>query len=404
MRHRLFSVLVVFVLSIVMVAPGAVMAAPSTRSVSTPDAPLLLEWSQRNASGFGDKDNHAVSSLEVFRGQLYAGTTNDLGAQLWRTADGTTWSRVVSQDFSGGGNGVLFDMIVFDGRLYAGFGAWPVHGAAGEIWRTADGDTWEKVRGAWDTNANNAGVNNFAFFAGMLYATTYNPVEGIQIYRSSTGKSTEWTQVASGSFGHNSSYGNAPGLAAFNNALYVALEGQPGSAGTRIYRSSDGTTWAPVNAPGFGDMANYGAGGFGIHNGFLYLGTRNDSTGGQIWRSQDGTSWAQVATSGFGLRANYKIEGFVSALGTLFAFADNDSGAQVWQSRDGISWEQSNVAGFGSANNKAVALWSNSSGLLGGQLFLGTFNQAVGGEIWSATPPAPPAMNHKIFLPWVGKR
>jgi hypothetical protein len=392
MTYRISVLSVVLVLVTVLIVPGIAFAAP--------DAPLLLEWTQRNVSGFGAKDNAAVSALEVFGGQLYAGTTNDLGAQLWRTSDGGNWSRLTLPGFSGFGNGVTFDMIVYNGQLYVGFGAWPVHGFAGQIWRTPDGITWQRVTGAWEANANNAGVNNLAIFRGVLYVTTYNPVQGIEVWRSGSGNPNDWARVANASFGLNSAYGIATGLAAFNDALYVALEGQNGGAGTRIYRSFDGVGWAPANAPGFGNSANYASGGFAVHKGYLYVGTRNDAAGGQIWRSANGANWTQVATSGFGDPLNYKVEGLVSAQGTLFAFTDNDTaGAGVWSSPDGSSWERSNTSGFGSANNKAVALWSNGAGVLSSQLFLGTFNQEVGGQVWSAALPGLPLLPNKTYLP-----
>jgi hypothetical protein len=400
MRKRFVGVLAVVVFAVAGVLPGAAMASPSPRAAAALAAPFVLDWTQRNASGFGDKNNAAVSALEAFGGHLYAGTTNDHGAQIWRTADGANWTRVTLPGFNNVGNGVLFDMTVFNGYLYAGVGAWPVHSFAGQIWRTANGTSWERVTGAWEANINNAGVNNFATFGGMLYATTYNPVEGIEIYRSATGASDDWARVATASFGLEAAYGISTGLAEFNNALYVAIEGYNGGAGMRVLRTSDGVNWAPANTPGFGNKDNYASGGFGVHQGYLYAGTRNNVTGGQIWRTADGGNWAQVATPGFGDPLNYKIEGFVAAHGTLFAFADNDiTGAEVWSSSNGVDWEASNQPGFGSANNKAVALWSNGSGVLANQLFLGTFNQEVGGQVWSARVREIGPLTERRFLP-----
>jgi hypothetical protein len=402
LRKRLFGVSVFLVVLMVIALPAAALAGPRERPAAAPVAPLLLEWTQRNTSGFGDKNNAAVSALEVFGGQLYAGTTNDHGAQIWRTADGDNWSQVTLPGFDNVGNGVLFDMIVYNGYLYAGTGAWPVHSFAGQIWRTPDGVQWERVTGAWEANTNNAGVSNFAIFSGMIYATTYNPVEGIEIFRSASGNPDDWGRVADKSFGLGNAYPISTGLAEFNGALYVAFEGYKGGAGTRIFRATDGTDWTPVNSPGFGNMDNFASGGFAVHRGFLYVGTRNDVTGGQIWRTSDGVNWGQVATSGFGNPLNYKVEGFISALGTLFAFTDNDTtGTEVWSSLDGIAWERSNTPGFGSANNKAVALWSHGAGVLSGQVYLGTFNQEVGGQVWSATPAGLPSLPYKTFLPLI---
>jgi hypothetical protein len=406
MRNRLTSVLVV-VLVMAVVLPGAALAASAPGSADAPTAPLLLTWTQKNVSGFGPKDpvngtyNQAVSALEVFNGQLYAGTTNDSGAEIRRSSDGSNWSTPVWK--GGYGQGVLFDLIVFNGRLYAGTGAFNAVGVAGQIWRTLNGSAWERVTGAWEVGStNNAAVSNFAIHGGMLYMTTFNPAGGVEVFRSSTGNSNDWARVANGSFGQNSAYGIATGLTAFNNFLYVALEGQKGGPGTRIYRTSNGTTWDLANDPGFRNNANYGSGGFAVHYGYLYVSTRNDETGGQIWRTSDGTNWSQVEADGFGNPLNYKIEGMVSARGTLFAFTDNDTtGTEVWSAVDGTAWVPSNTPGFGKASNKAVALWSNGAGMLSTDLYLGTFNQALGGEIWSTTPPLVSHFTNAIYLPFI---
>ena len=63
-------------------------------------APLVLSaagapsgWRQSNFSGFGNTANTNISALEVFSGQLYAGTWNNNGAQVWRSVDGSSWSQ-----------------------------------------------------------------------------------------------------------------------------------------------------------------------------------------------------------------------------------------------------------------------------------------------------------------------
>jgi hypothetical protein len=86
-----------------------------------------------------------VPALEVFDGQLYAGTANweDGGGRVWRTADGLTWEPASETGFGMGGvNPAVIDLIEFEGQLYASTG-WG--GSPGQVWRTPDGTTWEEV-------------------------------------------------------------------------------------------------------------------------------------------------------------------------------------------------------------------------------------------------------------------
>ena len=49
-------------------------------------------WIQVNEGGFGDAAN-GIWSLTSFGSQLYAGTCRESNAQVWRSANGTTWSQ-----------------------------------------------------------------------------------------------------------------------------------------------------------------------------------------------------------------------------------------------------------------------------------------------------------------------
>ena len=41
-------------------------------------------WQQVNVDGFGDNLNHNIIAMEFFKGDLYAGTWNESGTQVWR--------------------------------------------------------------------------------------------------------------------------------------------------------------------------------------------------------------------------------------------------------------------------------------------------------------------------------
>ncbi len=423
MKNPGFGLFVVVGLVLALVAPAAAQAPapptpiseqmwhfgkpPASSPAPAPGAPLL-GWAQSNASGFGVPNNYAVSSLQAFGGQLYAGTTNDSGGQIWRTADGVTWNPASGSGFgipTPMSNSIIYDMITFNGMLYAGAGHWFGPGVAGQIWRSANGGTWERVTGGWELNPNNMGVVNFAAFGARLYAATFNPVDGTEIWRSATGNSNDWERVAASGFGGGASFWQVTGLIVSNAYLYAAVEEQAVGTGAQIWRTADGSVWSPVMTNGFGNPANYQVGGWAVFNGYLYVGTLNDATGGQLWRSPDGVSWSPLVGNGFGDINNYKIEGLVFANGVLFAFTDNKvTGTEVWRSTNGVNWSQDNPDGFGTNTNVAVALWSNGAALFNGRLYLGTWRAGVGadgGQVW-ATDNIPQLLI-KTYLPFAAR-
>ena len=117
-----------------------------------------------------------LSRWRCFAGKLYAGTWNSVtGAEIWRTANGTSWERVLQGGFGKSDNGRIAALVAFRGELFALVGNFET---GAEVWRSASGDanSWNKVidggfgsgRGAllaWD--------NHVAVSDGNLYIGTY---------------------------------------------------------------------------------------------------------------------------------------------------------------------------------------------------------------------------------------
>jgi NHL repeat-containing protein len=348
-------------------------------------APGVPGWVQKNINGFGVKNNYDVESLEVFNGQLYAGASNGIeGTTIWRNSNGNIWTAVTSPGFgvaTPATNSVVFDMIEFNGYLYAGTGWWLDDGVPGQIWRSSNGTTWEMVGGGGFGNGNNLGIVNFAVFNNVLYASTFNTTDGFDVWRSATGNSGDWHNVANAGFGGGPNYKDITSLTVFNGYLYAAVEAS-GSASAQVWRTNDGTTWNQVNVNGFGDSNNFQTGGFAVFGGYLYIGTRNDVTGAQMYRSNNGTTWIPVISAGFGDINNYKIESLYSFGGNLYAGTDNGvTGIEIWRSIDGTTWSQINPDGFGDSNNVGT-LWSNATTAFNNGFYIGVANNANGGEIW----------------------
>lgn len=351
---------------------------PKTLNCIDPGAQPIL-W-----DGFGNGNNGSVDSLEFFNGYLYADASNYVdGATIWRSVDGAAWTQVTSYGFDsayGADNPILFDMFAFRGQLYAGTGNWVSTSSAGQIWRSADGTAWNLVASDGLGNPNNAGFTTFTSFNGILYAAALNGIDGVEIWRSSTGDPGSWHRVASQGLGGGSPYFIITSLTTFKGKLYAGVEATAGT-GAQVWRSSDGTNWALVSDNGFGDTDNFQTGSSVVYRRQLYMTTRNDVTGAQLWRSSNGTTWVQVVGNGFGDINNLKIESLTIYANALYATANNPvTGVELWRSTNGTNWTQINTDGFGDSGI-FCGLWSNGTIVFQGNYLIGC-SGPNGGTIW----------------------
>jgi hypothetical protein len=334
--------------------------------------------------GFGNPANLAIDALEVFRGQLYAEATNyDEGATIWRRDRRGNWMPVTSPGFDsayGPNNVIVFDMLSFQGQLYAGTGNWEFNPFGGQIWRSPDGTNWSLSAADGLGSTSNLGFTTFTSFQGMIYAATLNREQGAELWRSSTGDPGSWQQVSSEGFGGGPAYFIITSLTSFKGQLYASVEATAGT-GAQVWRSANGTDWTLVVESGFGDANNYQTGSSVVYRGQLYMTTRNDVTGAQLWRSRNGVTWEQVVGNGFGDVNNIKIESVVQYGGMLYAATANlVTGIEVWRSSDGVTWTQVNADGFGEAGITGT-FWSNATVVFQGKLLIGT-SGPFGGVLW----------------------
>lgn len=97
--------------------------------------------------------------------------------------------------------------------------------------------------------------------------------------------------------------------------------------------------------------------------------------------------------NGFGDINNEKIESLYVFEGDLYAVTFNlETGVEVWVSSNGTSWEQINPDGFGDGNNWAT-LWNSATITFQNHLYIGTWNDTSGGELWMKVCPAEAAMS-----------
>jgi hypothetical protein len=350
----------------------------------------VLGWGQSNTSGFGNPLNTNVSALAVFESQMYAGTWNENGSQVWHTADGKTWTQIdPTWSIS---NSEVNDIEPYGGNLYFGT-AQEYYTGTGEIWRT-DGSSWQQVAADGLGDANNIGFNALATFSDTLIAATTNYSTGVEVWSSTTGDVNTWQQVNTDGFGAG---GTAQDIVMepYAEHLYLGL-GRLESSKAELWRTGDGITWTPVFTDGLGVLANSGVSSMAGFKGNFYIGLRNLTTGGEVWRSENGLEWTPVFTGGLGTVENDRPYGLIVFNDQLYlVFSNLAEGAQVWLTSNGETWERISSGGWGDAYNAYADYFDKSAAAFNGSLYIGTSNLVEGGEVWQRL--------HTSYLPLVSR-
>ena len=240
------------------------------------------DWSLVAADGLDDPNNTGFTTFTSFRGMIYAAALNDAaGAELWRSDTGSegSWQPVVTDGFGGGpAYHVITSLTVFRGELYAALEAMPGIGA--QVLRSANGTDWTQVSEDGFGDVNNYQTGASAEYRGFLYVATLNDVTGAQLWRTPDG--TTWEQVVSDGFGDVMNR-KIESVFVYNGALY-AVANNP-EAGVDIRRSTDGVSWTQVNVDGFGEGGTFSglwSNGTTFFHGNLLIGS-SGPFGGAIW-------------------------------------------------------------------------------------------------------------------------
>jgi hypothetical protein len=339
--------------------------------------PGIPGWKQANLNGFGTSTASWAMSLAVFNNQLYVGDSDwNSSARIYRSSDGRAWQTASDPGFGSDDNAVA-SLVPFAGQLYASTG-WN-NNTSPKILRSPDGSTWNPVVSDGFGDGNISAISTMTVFQNKLYAGTENTTDGTSIWRSDTGNPASWTSVFTGGHGDPKN-ARVVGFGEFSGYLYASVENE--ITGVEIWRTNDGTAWIQTNSNGFGNAKNMWGSGYAILNNKLYTSTGSLDAVGTIWATTDGTNWSPIVADGFGDPNNTKISGLYALSGCLYATTDNfKTGSEVWRSKDGVTWVQINPDGFGDANN-GETIWSNATTDFQGHLFIGTNNNANGGEVW----------------------
>ena len=274
------------------------------------------DWLQVNENGFGDRENASAWSMEIYDGKLYVGTmcsrqpdyiNSYKGCEVWRYDDGTDWTRVASAGFGDKNNKAAESMAVFDGKLYTG--TWYCSGNPGaqdlcQVWRY-DGSDWSRVpfsppQNPEDPWSNPGDMLSMAVYESKLYAGVTG---GGMVWRYD-GEGWEW--VNPGDFWQETWVAWPWCMEVYNGNLYVGTAmGNFGVLGCRVMRY-DGSSWAEVSSPGFGDLSNTWLKFMCVYDGKLYAAAGASDLVVQMY-SYEGGDWTKVDTSEFGSAATTGI-------------------------------------------------------------------------------------------------
>jgi len=223
----------------------------------------------------------------AFNSWYYMGIRNvATGGEVWRTKDGSAWWTVPGAPDEDPLYTVACLTLDHDGYLYfqyvANYEPDPERGV--DVFRTADGENWGKViENGFGLGQEEGASGGFGVYKNRLYFVLENGfnatatgAKGFRLWQSLDGKT--WEQVGEPGFGYAGS--DQATLRIIRDMFYLVARNT--KEGNRVWRSTDGTNWElfftfPAN------QTNYGHHLAEIADGLEYF--EYDMTKGvQIWR------------------------------------------------------------------------------------------------------------------------
>lgn len=310
------------------------------------------EFAQLGESGLGDpKNTHAVPM--VLQGRLVLAVANsETGIQIWVTEDGRSFRQVPVEGLNVPENiGAIRcphpedPGPVPDSKLYVGV---TNATSGGEIWRTADGLTWERVADQGLGVSQRHSLHPYLVYEGQLYVVAgyVDYAAGFDLLRSGDG--ANWEQVVEGGFGVGNHRNRGADLVEFNGRLYLATLNEdprvlvPGNTmerfapeGFQLWVSSDGSDWSQAGEDGFGRETSL-ISDIAVHGEALYLEAIDYKMGNQVWRSADGQEWEMIFHEPPRSFFNYGMGNYAFQGHYLFMSNDLERGVDIWRSDEVI--------------------------------------------------------------------
>ena len=240
---------------------------------------------------------------------------------------------------------------------------------AGELHRMdIETQEWEEVTTTGFGDKTNKGIRNLIVYENKygkaLYAGTFNPLMGAQVWRSYDGM--EWKQINTSEFGRFTLEGNCSirGMAVINGDLYAGTSNDffalPEPPALYRFREKRGffdrlikaASWEPVITPynpialsqkTFSNIIQF----TDVHGDTrIYVTTWSSRRGAQILASKTGDrfTWSIVMDNGFGNKKNIGIISSIEYNGYLYCGVGNAmTGCSLYRSNDPCnpdSWEE----------------------------------------------------------------
>lgn len=316
--------------------------------------------------GFGIPTNTTSRSMVQFGDNLYVGTGNTTnGAEIWRSPNGTDWTRVATGGINDANNTAIWTMVVFNGSLYAGTNNMST---GGELFQSADGVTWTQVGGDGLGTASNIAITSLSVFNSNLYIGTYNwtvgpGATGANLFQTADGST--FNTISTNGLGGGPVNEIILSAKIFNSELYLSI-GKSSATGGEIWKSPDGTTWTQSGSDGLGDATSPGMWTLETLGSSLYAANVGDplTAGSRVFGTSDGATWVQTSIN-FGVAGmeNSVTYALFANEGYLYA-GTGDTKGRVFRSNDAVSWMQTNDDNFAGASNLYASAFYHFNGYL----------------------------------------
>lgn len=181
-------------------------------------------WTKWVDNGLGDSNNIAFLSMLTYQSSVYVGTRNPTtGAQILRKTGVGAWAKVDISGFNDAGINTISSMEIFKQQLYA-ITRSTNHGNKVYRCTVCDGTDWQEVEPVSFTDINNSWDPGLISTNGKLYAVLGNSAKGMEVWQTADG--VNWVPIATGGFGDANNNGAywSNSLVAFNNYLYIGTD------------------------------------------------------------------------------------------------------------------------------------------------------------------------------------
>ena len=332
---------------------------------------------------------------------------------MWHSDDGRTWTIVTGQDALGGpGDQRINGISPAPGGGFIVVGSDTSSGSEdAAVWRSPDGSTWTKVSSDALGGPGKQSMNRVSETPSGCWGWVpprIPPTDAGRRHARSTDGGSSWTLLPLGDLGGpgDQDVKRVTVLKSGITTGFVAVGTSTlnGDSDAAVWTSTDAQVWTrvPDTANVLGGTGNQGmidvqtfgtelvAGGFA---------TGTDDIDGAVWTSTNGTDWTQVDSAQLGGQGDQVIDRILttkpvegSAVPAIVAggttTVDRVKDGTIWYSNDATTWnrEQSTAAALGGQNAQAI----NTIGQHGATLVAVGTDASAGDPnagVWTAEPP-----------------